>query len=134
MRTNFWRVDGEDQVYDLYSSLLEDWKEEIQSSSLEASVKEAVSRHLNRKLVKKVYMPLVYGKTQHSAAADIQKGLDWIWKRAESKKVADIFYKGQEITSRLMNLVNQVGWWGIDLFNMKASLSVPYRTTWLVSP
>ena len=31
VRTNFWRVDGEDQVYDLYSSLLEDFKEEIPS-------------------------------------------------------------------------------------------------------
>ena len=31
VRTNFLRVDGEDQVYDLYSSLLEDFEEEIPS-------------------------------------------------------------------------------------------------------
>lgn len=38
-------------------------------------------------------MPLVYGKTQHSAADDIQKELDFIIKRSESYKVAGVFYK-----------------------------------------
>jgi hypothetical protein len=33
-------------------------KEEILSSSLNASVKDAVRLNLNRKLIKKVYMPL----------------------------------------------------------------------------
>lgn len=36
--------------------------------SMDASVKEAFILHLNRKLIKTLYMPLVYGKTQHSAA------------------------------------------------------------------
>lgn len=44
------------------------------------------------KLVKRIYMPLVYGKTQHSAAADIQASLASILQSNESSKLASIFY------------------------------------------
>lgn len=61
----------------LYNSLLNEIRvrEEIQSSSLDATVKEALNltaSRLNRKLEKTLYMSLVSGKTQHSAAFDIQ--------------------------------------------------------------
>ena len=45
---------------------------------------------LTPKLVKRIYMPLVYGKTQHSAAADIQASLASRLQSNESSKLASI--------------------------------------------
>jgi DNA-directed RNA polymerase len=53
-------------IQDLYSSLLEDISNELKSS-LDKDLADIVCKNLTRGLVKSIYMPLVYGKTQFSA-------------------------------------------------------------------
>ena len=61
-------------------------------------------------------MPCVYGKTQHSAADDIQKELDFHIKRSSSFKVAGVIYefwnRSFPALSSQMKLFNQIGRFG----------------------
>lgn len=59
-------------------------------------------------------MPIVYEKTQHTAAADIYSELSFCLKKNECNKVAAFLYKFWESEhpsiARLMKLINQIGW------------------------
>lgn len=44
--------------------------------------------HLTRSLMKKIYMPVVYGKTKLSSIADIEQALEYSLERAVAAKVA----------------------------------------------
>lgn len=108
LRTNLIKYDSEDRINDLYSSFMVELKEEILSSSLDASVKEAVCRYLNRKLIQKVYMPLVYGKSQHSASEDV---IDFIIKQSSSFQVAGVLYQEPKVSSHCqINESSQPHW------------------------
>lgn len=69
---------------------------------------------LSRSLFKYVYMPIVYGKTKHSARADILKALDFTLGKGDAYKLADALYRfwGERFPAinNLMTLVNEVGW------------------------
>lgn len=65
------------EYHDLYNTLLEDIKEKNLEGLLDNDHKlaDAVRKRLSRKLMKKIYMPLVYGQTKHSATTDIISNL-----------------------------------------------------------
>jgi hypothetical protein len=44
--------------------------------------------HMSRKLMKLIYMPLVYGQSQFSAITDIQQALEYALSRADANRVA----------------------------------------------
>jgi len=58
------------------------------------SLAKVVCDNLNRKLIKKIYMPLVYGQKVRSSAADIKikKALELIITHKESYKIAGAFF------------------------------------------
>lgn len=72
-----------------------------------------VRRQLTRGLMKKIYMPLVYGQTRHSAQSDILKALYFTLGKGDAYKVADALYRFREerypAIDNLMTLVNEVG-------------------------
>jgi len=115
-RTNLIKKDKNDQIFDLYDSLIKDIKDELSDEScpLDSSVKEALLENLTRKLVKKIFMPIVYGKTQHAAAADIYEELSFILLKNECYKVAaylfEIWHSKNPTIVGLMSLFNQIGW------------------------
>ena len=43
---------------------------------------------MSRKLMKLIYMPLVYGQSQFSAITDIQQALEYALSRADANRVA----------------------------------------------
>ncbi|KAF3331777.1 DNA-dependent RNA polymerase [Carex littledalei] len=59
-------------------------------------------------------MPIVYGKTQHAAAADIYAELSFCLKKNECFKVAAFYFQIWEgfhpTIAGLMRLFNQIGW------------------------
>lgn len=61
------------------------------------SLAKVVCDNLNRKLIKKIYMPLVYGQKVRSSAADIKikKALELIITHKESYKIAGAFFNRQ---------------------------------------
>lgn len=93
---------------------MEEIKSEVTYSNLDAIVKEAVMKNLNRTLIKKIDMPLFYRKTQHSAAEDIHSFLNLFIQKNESYKVAGVLYKFWDTKflsiAGLMRLFNQIGW------------------------
>jgi len=98
---------------DLYSSLLEDISNELKSS-LDKDLADIVCKNLTRGLVKSIYMPLVYGKTQFSATNDVESHMSFILNKKENSQITKIFYevwdrKFPSIT-KLMKLVSEIAW------------------------
>jgi DNA-directed RNA polymerase len=114
MKTNLIKLDSCDLVYDLYDQLLVVIKRNLYKSSLDFSIVDALNCHLSRNLIKKIFMPIVYGKTQHAAAADIYSELSFCLKKNECYKVAAYLFQIWHATNPaivgLMNLFNQIGW------------------------
>jgi hypothetical protein len=77
-------------------------------------------------------MPLVYGKTKHSATSDILNELRFILKKNETYKIANVFYEFWEnrfpAINNLMTLVNEVGWFA-SYFNKPVRYQNHYLTT-----
>lgn len=77
-------------------------------------------QRITRKLIKKVFMPMVYGKTAMSASQDIQSAMGDILKgRSEPLQIAMLFYEffSQDYgdIQTLMNLINLGGWFAATL-------------------
>lgn len=116
------------EIRDLNTDILHDAKPHIQKF-LGEELYEILAPHLTRSLMKKIYMPLVYGKTQVSSITDIQQALDFSLSRGDAYKVAAGLYKYWEnrfpAIHNLMTLVNEVGWFAVrevEGLNSKLSL------------
>jgi len=117
-RTNLIGGDGE-KIQDLYTSLIEPLSEYLKGK-LSEPLREVVPKRITRKLIKKVYMPMVYGKSVLSAAQDIHSSMFDILKgRKEAYHVAEAFHKfwGDKYRhiQNLMNLINLGGWFAATL-------------------
>lgn len=68
---------------------------------------------MNRKLVKGIFMPLIYGKTPISISEDIHEYFEEILSRKESHTLSTLFIeywnKKYEKTVTLMRLVKNIG-------------------------
>lgn len=84
--------DGGDTVRDLYTGLLDSFQFNI-DKYLDSGLASVVKDQLTRKLINSIYMPLVYGKTRHSAREDILKALHFALSQGEAYKVADALYR-----------------------------------------
>lgn len=81
---------------------------------LDKELADIVRDLLTRALMKKVFLPLVYGKTKLSAKSDILQALDFtLSKGGDGYKVVEALYKYWESLfpeiSNLMTFVNEVG-------------------------
>lgn len=87
---------------------------------------------LTRKLIKKLFMPLIYGKTIHSMAIDIKDVYNSLLSSNVhyllAKFCSEFFHKKYPDIANLMNLINLIGWF-CSSFDIPVHYSVPYLTT-----
>lgn len=101
------------RISDIYTVFLDELKVYLQTI-LDASLYDIICSRLTRKLIKGLFMPIVYGKTVHSMIEDIYKNFSTLLRKGECKTLADIIYmffkqKYPGIIN-LMDLVRNVGW------------------------
>ena len=123
--TNLIAPNNDDNIQDLYEYLLEDMKVFIKETYKNDSLLLTVGENLTRKIVKNIFMPMIYGKTIMSTAAYLQEALSLdLGKR--SKTVAKVFYvffeKKYDRLNCLMNLIKNIGW-----FSSERDLAVCYK-------
>ncbi|XP_074373729.1 putative DNA-directed RNA polymerase [Apium graveolens] len=123
--TNLIAPDNDDNIQDLYEYLLEDMKVFIKETYKKDSLILTVGENLTRKIMKNIFMPMIYGKTIMSTAAYLQEALPLdLGKR--SKTVAKVFYvffeKKYDRLYCLMNLIKNIGW-----FSSERDLAVCYK-------
>lgn len=129
-RTNlFPSPDG--KIQDIYSFILEELKEFIKDE-LENNLSTIVINLLTRKLVKNIFMPIIYGKTLMSTAEDLKEHLSHIITSKECYHVASACFKfwrtkyqGMEC---LIQLFRHIGWFAAAR-ECPVFYRVPYYTT-----
>ncbi len=101
------------QIQDVYSFFLEELKE-FMKAELENNLSKIVCDLLTRKLVKGIFMPIIYGKTLMSTTSDINDHLSHYITYKESFNVASVCFKffktkyqGMEC---LIRLIRHIGW------------------------
>jgi DNA-directed RNA polymerase len=129
-RTNLIGGDG-DTIQDLYTSLISPLSAYLKEE-LKPPLGEVIPTRITRELIKRVYMPLVYGKGLMSSAQDISAAMYDILKTNENIIVSAAFYrfwfeKYPQIKN-LMNLINLGGWFAATL-----NLPVSYHTHYFQS-
>lgn len=110
--------DTNDTIHDVYEGFLEELLSYINSAEIPASIKKIMLRNnfLDRKTVKSIYMPIIYGKTVHSTCTSLLKGkfkLDFD-KPYKCFPFASVFYNffktrysGMDC---LISLIRSIGW------------------------
>ena len=101
------------KIQDVYSFILEDLKE-FMKAELEGNLSTIVSNLLTRKVVKGIFMPIIYGKTLMSIASDLKDNLSHFITHKECFDVASVClkfwrtkYQGLEC---LIRLIRHIGW------------------------
>lgn len=130
-RTNLIPTPNDKKIRDIYSEILEELKPFLHDN-LEHTISTGVCSRINRKLVKAIFMPLIYGKTLISISRDIQDALSSFLTYKECYQVASLCIKFCK--DRYPNLVNliqltrHIGWFSSSL-NRAVYYSVPMFTT-----
>ncbi|XP_058075836.1 probable DNA-directed RNA polymerase [Magnolia sinica] len=119
------------QIQDVYSFILEELKE-FMKAELGNDLSTIVSKNLTRKLVKSVFMPMIYGKTVMSTASDLNDDLSHYITYKECFEVASVCFKfwrtkfhGMEC---LIRLIRHIGWFS-SARDFPVFYKVPYFTT-----
>lgn len=131
MRTNLIQSPNENKIRDIYSEILEELKPFLHDN-LDHTISTGICSRINRKLVKAIFMPLIYGKTVISIARDIQDALSSFLTYKESYQVASLcmkFWKQRYPNIvNLIKLISHIGWFSSSL-NRPVYYSVPMFTT-----
>lgn len=129
-RTNLIQS-SDGQISDVYSFLLEELKE-FMKEELSENLSVIVSNLLTRKIVKGIFMPIIYGKTFISTASDLKEHLSHFITHKECLLVAKICFKfwrakytGMEC---LIRLIRNIGWIS-SARDCPVFYGVPYFTT-----
>ena len=122
---------SEDKINDIYSYFLLELKEFL-PSVLEQNLSTVVCTHINRKIVKSIFMPIIYGKTLMSTANDIRTHFSYYLTFSECTTVAKMCfqfwktkYHGMEC---LIKLISKIGWI-VSARDCPVFYRVPYFTT-----
>ncbi|XP_022974198.1 uncharacterized protein LOC111472781 [Cucurbita maxima] len=113
-RTNlFLSLDNPNQIQDVYLYFLADLKE-FMKAELDPNLCSVVCKHLSRKIVKSIFMPIIYGKTVMSTSTDLMVHFSQHLTSKECFNVASVCFKffkekypGMECLIRLIRLI---GW------------------------
>lgn len=113
----FPSLDGE--IQDIYSDFLNDLLQFINQEMEDKNLALIVITHFNRKIVKSIFMPIIYGKTLISTAEDVKKELSKFITKKESIIIAKVIYeywtrKCPKINC-LMRLIKNIGWFASKL-------------------
>lgn len=101
------------KIQDVYSFILEELKE-FMKAELENNLSTIICNHLTRKVVKGIFMPIIYGKTLMSTAGDLKDLFSHYITHKECFDVASVCFKfwrtkyqGMEC---LIRLIRHIGW------------------------
>lgn len=129
-RTNLIPSD-DGKIQDIYSNILEELKE-FMTVELENNLSTIVCEQLNRKIVKGIFMPIIYGKTIMSTASDIESHLTHFITHKESFDLAKVCFKFWKIKYKgmdsLIQLIRNIGWI-MSARDRPVFYRVPYFTT-----
>ena len=130
MRTNLL-PSSDGQIQDVYMCLKEELGKFLKPR-LESNKYSIIISKLTRKLVKGLFMPLIYGKTVMSMANEIKVNYDLLLSHKDSYGLALLCYefwknKYPDIVN-LMKLLNLIGWFCSKL-DKPVFYSIPYFTT-----
>jgi DNA-directed RNA polymerase len=124
INTNLISVNGVDKIFDIYTTMQENLikyvdsfpEEYIDGDKMEVSpeLKRVVREHFDRKLVKSIFMPLIYGKTLNSTANDLRNALPkWLTKNDSftlAELCFDFWRENYSNMNCLINLIKNIGW------------------------
>lgn len=129
-RTNLIQS-SDGKIQDIYSFFLEELKE-FMKAELGNNLSTIVSNILTRKIVKGIFMPIIYGKTLMSTASDLKDHLSHFITHKECFDVASVCFKfwktkyqGMEC---LIRLIRHIGWIA-SARDCPVFYRVPYFTT-----
>lgn len=113
MRTNLI-PSVDDSIQDVYTFFLKELKEFMIAELENKNLATIVCKLLTRKLVKGIFMPLIYGKTLMSTAYDLRDNLSHYITPKESFQVASVCFKFWKIKYKgmecLIQLIRNIGW------------------------
>lgn len=121
------------QIQDVYSFILEELKE-FMKAELEGNqhLSTVVCGHLTRKIVKGIFMPIIYGKTLMSTAHDLKDHLSHFITHTECFEVAAVCFKFWRSKYKdmecLIRLIRHIGWVA-SARDCPVFYKVPYFTT-----
>ncbi|KAK7326258.1 hypothetical protein VNO80_33073 [Phaseolus coccineus] len=117
---------------DVYLILLEDLKKYISSKLNNPALSDILQRNLDRKIVKSIFMPLIYGKTIISTIDDIKKSLLHYLTQKECVEIAKLcfeFWKSKyDQMNNLIVLIRSIGYF-VAYINRGVIYSNPYYVT-----
>ncbi|XP_020251012.1 uncharacterized protein LOC109828426, partial [Asparagus officinalis] len=130
-RTNL--IPSEDgQIQDLYSFLLKELIEFMKAELDNKSLSNTVCQILNRNIVKKIFMPIIYGKTVMSTTMDLKEHLSHYITYKDCCVVAKACFKfwNQRCPgmSCLIRLIRHIGWI-VSAGDRPVFYKVPFFTT-----
>lgn len=105
-----------DAIQDIYSFFLDELKEFLilEQSDVNKSLFNSVIKVLDRKIVKKIFMPIIYGKTIMSTANDLEKSIYHYITKKDSFELAKACFKFWKMRypgiECLMQLIRHIGW------------------------
>ncbi|XP_017985382.1 PREDICTED: probable DNA-directed RNA polymerase [Theobroma cacao] len=121
--------DGEMQ--DVYSFLLEELKE-FMKAELANNLSTIVCDIIDRKIVKGIFMPIIYGKTLMSTANDLKVHLSHFITHKECYEIASVCFKFWRTKYQgipcLIRLIRHIGWI-VSARNSPVFYRVPFFTT-----
>ena len=130
-RTNLIPSSSKNKIRDIYSEILEELIFFLHKN-LDPTITELVCSRINRKLIKAIFMPLIYGKTIIGITTDIKGVLSSVLTHKECVDVAKVcmmFWKERyPHLVNLIKLISNIGWFFSSL-NRPIYYSVPMYTT-----
>ncbi|KAE9444857.1 hypothetical protein C3L33_23245, partial [Rhododendron williamsianum] len=118
-------------IQDIYSFMLDELKE-FMNAELDKNLSGIVCDHLTRKLVKGIFMPIIYGKTLMSTAGDLKDQLSHYITHQECFTVASVCFKFFRMKypgmDCLIRLIRSIGWI-VSARDSPVFYRVPYFTT-----
>lgn len=132
IQTNLISDSKEHKIYDIYELFKSQLLRYARNVDLNDNVNQILSDHLNRSLVKSVFMPMIYGKTVMSTAADIYTQLTRYITYKESFEIAKLCFSfWREKYSHMENLITLIRLisWVVATANQPVWLSTKYLYT-----
>nr|YP_005090412.1 orf2 gene product [Dorcoceras hygrometricum]AEK53323.1 hypothetical protein [Dorcoceras hygrometricum] len=114
MRTNLIPHPCHNEIQDVYSYMLEELKEFINSELQDNNLSKTINGILTRKIAKGIFMPMIYGKTLMSTACDLKRDLSSFITNKECFELASICFKFWKTKYShmecLIRLIRHIGW------------------------
>ncbi|KVF21783.1 uncharacterized protein LOC112505269 [Cynara cardunculus var. scolymus] len=120
------------EIQDLYLCILNELKPFIQNELCDSNLSVLICSSITRKMVKGIFMPIIYGKTVMSTASDIKGYLSQYLTQKECFDLAKICFKFWKVKYHnmdcLIRLIRSIGWVASSC-GRPVQYSVDYYTT-----